>query len=132
MKRLMMLIALAAPFALPAPATAQNAATNGVLIIYGDDRCPTDKDGNEIVVCVRRPLEERYRLPKEVRTTPITPDRESWAVRQEEAMSTGATGIGSCSTVGPGGFTGCISREITTATKEYTARKAGLEDLPLP
>ena len=129
MKRILILLGLVAPFALPAPVAAQS---NNVLVIYGNDRCPTDSDGHEIMVCVRRPQEERYRIPKEFRTTPITPQRESWAVRQQEAMSTGGTGVGSCSTVGPGGFTGCMTREIHSAIKEAKERKTEAEDLPLP
>jgi len=30
----------------------------------------------------------------------------------------GATGTGSCSAVGPGGFTGCLTKEIQQARRE--------------
>lgn len=112
------------------PATAQNAPQNGVLVIYGNDKCPTNADGNEIVVCVRRPAEERYRIPKELRDQEVTPQRESWAVRARDNMGVGATGIGSCSTVGPGGGIGCGAREIQSGKAEADRRKAAEKVLP--
>ncbi|MCP3730467.1 hypothetical protein M9978_08495 [Sphingomonas sp. MG17] len=109
---------------------AQEAPVDGVLIIYGDDKCPTNADGNEIVVCVRRPAEERYRIPKDLRDQETKRENESWAVRQQDAMSVGATGIGSCSTVGPGGGIGCAAQEIRAGKAEADRRKAAEKVLP--
>ena len=120
----------AAPLAAPLPALAQNAAQNGVLVIYGDDKCPTNADGDEVVICVRRPAEERFRIPKELRDQQVAPQNESWAVRQQGAMSVGDTGIGSCSAVGPGGGIGCSSREIQAGKAEADARKKAEKVLP--
>ena len=113
-KRLVALVAAlgGAGFA-PMPAVAQ--MQSGVLVIYGDDRCPTDTEGNEIVVCARRPETERYRIPKELRDYQVAPQKQSWALRQRDVMDSGATGIGSCSAVGPGGSTGCLGQQIQQA-----------------
>lgn len=90
------------------PALAQQ--TDRVLILYGDDKCPTNASGEQIVVCSRRPESERYRIPKELRGPMlITPENQSWAAKANDTLDAGAaTGIGSCSTVGPGGQTGCF------------------------
>uniref|UniRef100_UPI0008326975 hypothetical protein n=1 Tax=Sphingomonas sp. CCH9-E2 TaxID=1768776 RepID=UPI0008326975 len=112
---------------LPAAAMAPQ---NGVLIIYGDDKCPTNSDGEEIVVCVRRPAGERFRIPSELRDAEVTPQRESWAVRQRSALTAGDTGIGSCTTVGPGGGIGCATREIQAGKAEADSRKKAEKVLP--
>ena len=124
------LVLTAAPLATPLPALAQNAAQNGVLVIYGDDKCPTNADGEEVVICVRRPAEERFRIPQELRGQEVTPQNESWAVRQQGALSAGETGIGSCSTVGPGGGIGCGTREIQAGKAEADARRRAEKVLP--
>lgn len=120
----------AAPLAAPLPALAQNAPQNGVLVIYGDDKCPTNADGEEVVICVRRPAEERFRIPKELRDLEVTPQNESWAVRQRSALTAGDTGIGSCTTVGPGGGIGCATREIQAGKAEADARRRAEKVLP--
>ncbi|MBR0552930.1 hypothetical protein [Stakelama marina] len=116
----------------PAPALAQSAVQNGVLIIYGNDKCPTDSNGNEIVVCARRPETERYRIPKELRDLKIAPENRSWAVKQEQVLDTGKTGIGSCSAVGPGGGIGCSQQTIARGSQEAKERQHDAENLPLP
>jgi hypothetical protein len=112
------------------PAMAQSAG--GELIIYGDDKCPTNDSGEEIVVCRRLDESERFRVPKDLRELQITPKNEAWAVRQQSALVEGQTGTGSCSTVGPGGQTGCFVREATAAKADARARKKAETDLPLP
>lgn len=129
-KTTLVLALLAAPAMLPAPAMAQNAAQDGVLVIFGNDKCPTNADGEEIVVCRRLSEEERFRIPKQLRDVQITPQNESWAVRQQGALATGATGIGSCSTVGPGGGIGCLAQQITAGKKEARQRRREEQTAP--
>ena len=110
MKAALSLAALAAASAaalLPVPASAQSERVRR-LVVYGADPCPRSASGDEIVVCARRPETERYRVPKELRDQPDDdPESMSWAARAEALEYVGRTGIQSCSTVGPGGVSGC-------------------------
>lgn len=101
------LAGLGSVIVMSAPAAAQGVSVPP-KVIYGTQKCPTDADGNEIVVCVRRPPGEQFRIPKELRNLKVTPENESWAAKAEANDRVGATGTGSCSTVGPGGSTGCF------------------------
>lgn len=104
---------LAAPLAVAAPALAQDGSYRSRTVqVFGDDPCPKASNPDEIIVCARRPEEERYRIPKTLREE----DRAAAIARQDQvganraALASGrdsATGIGSCSTVGAGGITGC-------------------------
>lgn len=91
----------------------KNAPVNGVLVLYGNERCPTDRDGNEIVVCTRRDASEQYRVPKDLRDFKVTPQNQSWALRAQGTLDTGGSGIGSCSAIGPGGSLGCSNRQFS-------------------
>ena len=133
LKKLAIAGALAALPALIPAAQAQNAAQNGVLVIYGDDKCPTNTNGEEIVVCQRLDEAERFRIPKNIRESTGRPQAtESWAVRQQDALTTGSFGTGSCSAVGAGGGTGCFVQQATAAKQERKAIKKAEENLPLP
>jgi hypothetical protein len=117
MKAGLSLAALAAVIALaPAPAAAQGVQQERVrrLVVYGRDSCPRAKSPDEIVVCARRPETERYRIPKELRDSASEndPDSTSWASRAEALEYVGRTGIQSCSTVGPGGVSGCWNEMV--------------------
>ncbi|HEX8622017.1 MAG TPA: hypothetical protein VF718_08595, partial [Allosphingosinicella sp.] len=109
MKAALSLAALAAAAALlPAPGQAQSERIRR-LVVYGKDPCPRAASGEEIVICARRPETERYRIPRELRDTQPDDDPESasWAARAEALEYVGRGGIQSCSTVGPGGASGC-------------------------
>jgi hypothetical protein len=128
--RLLAAAALAA-FALAAPAGAQGqggAKAGAVtpeqelkvnqLIVYGNDPCPRSAD--EIIVCARRPEEDRYRIPAPLRQTE-GPASNSWANRALELQYVGRTGVQSCSPVGPGGASGCMTQLINQARAERAA-----------
>lgn len=102
----------------------RNAPVNGVLVLYGNERCPTNKDGAEVVVCVRRGAEEQFRIPKELREFQVTPQNESWAAREKDVLGegVGVSSIGSCSAVGPGGSTGCVMQQARQTRRENAAK----------
>ncbi len=93
------------------------------LIVYGDDPCPVSTE-EEIVVCARRPEDDRYRIPEPLRGLD-DPAGESWAARAETLEYVGPTGIQSCSTVGPGGFTGCWAEMMRQARRNRTIDPQG-------
>ena len=113
-----------APARSAAPATTgKGAPVNGVLVLYGNERCPTDANGNEIVICERRNAQEQFRVPKELRDFKVTPQNESWAARAQGTLDVGSVGIGSCSAVGPGGGIGCTQQRFRRAREDNKERK---------
>jgi hypothetical protein len=115
---------VAADFAmLPAPAVAQQNSV-AEIIVYGTDPCPRSTD-DQVVVCARRPESERYRIPEKLRPGGTRQQTDSWANKAKVIETVGATGINSCSPVGPGGYTGCLTRVIKEAREQ---RKQSAED----
>lgn len=104
-----------APLAFASPALAQDGSYRSRTVqVFGDDPCPKADNPDEIIVCARRPEEERYRIPQALRAE----ERAAAIARQDQvganraALASGrasATGIGSCSAVGAGGIIGCTS-----------------------
>ncbi|MFL6843943.1 MAG: hypothetical protein ACJ8ER_03580 [Allosphingosinicella sp.] len=114
----LILAAASAATLAPAPAGAQPERIRR-LVVYGHDACPRAAAGEDIVVCARRPETERYRIPKELRDAPADdPESTSWAVRAESLEYVGRTGIQSCSTVGPGGVSGCWNELVRAWRKD--------------
>lgn len=114
-----------------AEGVSKSAPVNGVLVLYGNERCPTNANGEEVVVCVRRSAEEQFRIPKELRNFEVTPENQAWAVKEQANSEVGAAGIGTCSTVGVGGATGCFRQSARRAKAESRARaKEATPDLP--
>jgi hypothetical protein len=105
-------------------AVPKRAPINGVLTLYGNERCPTDTDGNEVVVCVRRSAAEQFRVPKELREFEVTPENASWAAKAQGTLASGegVNGIGSCSVVGPGGQSGCFLQSARANRAENKQR----------
>lgn len=104
----------------PPPAPAGEERVNQ-LIVYGDDAC-APSTAEEIIVCARLPEEERFRIPRVLRPNPNDPASRSWTDRAIELSYVGRTGIGSCSPVGPGGFTGCHNELVRRARAERASR----------
>ena len=88
------------------------------VTVYGNEPCPV-ATGDEIVICARRPDNERYRIPEPLRDEAVDdPEGVSWAARAQSLERVGETGIQSCSTVGPAGHTGCLMELIRAARNE--------------
>ena len=101
-----------------APVAAQDSSGDKVnmVIVYGDDDCP-QPDGDEITVCARKAEGERYRIPRNLRTSDSL-ENTSWTQRVESYEMIGAFGTESCSPAGAGGFTGCAQQFIDAAYDE--------------
>jgi hypothetical protein len=111
-----------------APVLAQSGSGNiAEVIVYGNDPCPRSTD-DEVVVCARKPEGERYRIPERFRPSGPRQSREAWANKATQFETMGATGINSCSAVGPGGQTGCLQQIIDKARAE--SREQTVTDTP--
>lgn len=97
------------------PATTALAETGervSTLVVYGDDPCPKG-EGDDIVVCARKPESERYRIPKQIRKKPAPEGGPGWASQVAEMEEAGRAVIpGSCSVNGSYGFTGCTAEML--------------------
>jgi hypothetical protein len=130
------LAALAAASGLFAfPAGAQDVSSvddSGIkrVVVYGNDPCPQSAP-DEIIVCARRPDDDRYRIPERFRKPDaLTGDRESWAYKAEQLEMHGAGGINSCSPVGPGGASGCMQQLIEQARQQRRQERDQERDVP--
>jgi len=116
---------LAASLAVSAPAAAQDDAAErqAELTVYGEDPCPQSAD-EEIVVCHRRPEEERYRIPAPLRRSSQNPE-QSWGSRVEtlDEVSRDSRPNG-CSPVGAYGQSGCTQQMIRQWYESRRARPA--------
>lgn len=92
------------------------------IYIFGDDTCPASPDPNTINVCARLPDQDRFRIPENLRSNPQAPENQAWTNRAIELSYVGRTGVGSCSPVGPGGWTGCNQQLINQAVAERRGR----------
>ncbi|MEA3035243.1 MAG: hypothetical protein QOH04_1002 [Sphingomonadales bacterium] len=117
---------LATPLAWPAAAAGRTAfadlgAPARLPELHIVDDCRAKDESGSIVVCGRRG-EARYRLP--LRQESFDPDGgvESVSRERHSLMEGGEAGIGSCSTVGPGGWTGCFSNTVKRRQQQSAGR----------
>lgn len=106
-------VALAGLALTATPVSAQDGPVRTrTIVVFGSDACPKSTNPDEIIVCARRPEEERYRIPKTLRDE----EKAAELARQDNVPANraalardrnSAQGIGSCSAVGPGGIVGC-------------------------
>ena len=114
------------------PLAASAQAADNVLVVYGNDKCPTNANGEEITVCARMPEGERYRIPKDLREGGKYADRQSWSVTSPSLLAAGATGPGSCSASGIDSWTGCAQKEYSgwrAAKRADQAQSAAAYDI---
>ena len=97
------------------PAAAQTNIAE--IVVYGADPCPRSTD-DAVVVCARRPESERYRIPEKYRPSGPPQASQSWTNKAKALETVGSTGTFSCSPVGPGGYTGCLTQVINQARNE--------------
>ena len=117
------LFALAAASPAMAQSSEEPPEREANVVVYGDDPCPPSA-GDEIVVCARRPDDERYRIPEELRRSSDPP--ELGGISRVEALeeSQRDTRPGSCSVVGSFGHTGCTQQIIRDWYADRRARRS--------
>lgn len=98
--------------------------THRPVLLGGGAGCPSSGDRDDIVVCAHRQPGERFRIPKDLREAERAPSNDSWATRSEADEHVGAGGVGSCSTVGASGSTGCTARAGQQFKREKQAAAA--------
>ena len=89
-------------------------------------RCQDGHGPDAITVCGRSNGASGYRLPPREgfdRAGPI----DSVSRERHRMLDVGATGTGSCSPVGPGGWTGCMLIRWREANEQYAGRDHGQE-----
>lgn len=113
------LILLAA--VLPASASQPNLA-DVLHSVLGDCRMPAD---GAVIICGRR--ESPYRLPPAMRDPGFDVDGAVDSVSRERHkwMEAGASGTGSCTNSGAGGWTGCMVKGWEAADQQRGFRPAG-------
>ncbi len=103
-----------------------------LVTVFGNEACPKPSSSDEVVVCARLPESEVYRIPEALRRAE---NRQS-VLTQNRALllgdGTGGAGnsIGSCSAVGPGGFTGCNRNQVDAWAQDRTNRMGYNEPTP--
>jgi glucose dehydrogenase len=117
------LLAAAAALAAAAPAFAEPAERTTSAVVYGSDPCPKAADG-EIVVCARRPENDRYRIPKDLRDENRPLSEVAWGARHQLLEDEARVNLpGSCSAVGSGGQSGCHQQLVDQWYAERRARR---------
>ncbi len=83
-------------------------------------RCETDGAGEDIVVCGRRDRDEQYRLPIRPNGFDKKGPIDSVSRERNRLIQEGDSGVGSCSTTGPGGASGCFAKGVRRRCEQET------------
>lgn len=126
---------LLAAMASPLPALVQTAGTppkrERYIQVREGERCPRSDNPDEVIVCGVENENERFRIPERFREA-LPEDATTGIARVTEVQNISNEGINSCSAIGPGGFTGCLSEEIRAAAaqrrREQAARDRAVDD----
>ncbi|MGY4396340.1 hypothetical protein ACVWZA_001520 [Sphingomonas sp. UYAg733] len=129
----LMLLALpAATFAQDRPAAENGKSPLRIRNVQLDkgEKCPPAV-GDEIVVCGT--IEEPYRIPKSLRESKPDAASQSWVNRAATIDEAGRVAGGlpnTCSPVGTGGQTGCITKMLRDYTAEKVEKKRQEQSVP--
>jgi hypothetical protein len=123
--------AAATSFVALAPVLAQ-ISQDRVIDVYGDEKCPSS-NGQQIVVCHRHDLKEKYRIPKDLRDSEPEPQAAGGNVGAASAVATtGGTGVQvqSCNAIGAGVNAGCTKSQLDNWKAQQRAQKKQEEGVP--
>jgi len=100
------------------------------VLLYGDEKCPTPTNSDEIVVCAKGG-ESPYRIPKNLRELPYSPTSQAWGRRAELIEEVNRAGLpNSCSPIGSGGQTGCTAQLLREWAAAQAEKKAAAAKVP--
>ncbi len=117
--------------AAPMPALAQ-ISQDRVVDVYGDEKCPSS-NGQQIVVCRHHDIQEKYRIPKDLRDSEPAPQAAGGNTNALSAVNTtGGTGvqIQSCNAIGSGVNAGCTKSQLDNWKAQQRAQKQQEEGIP--
>jgi hypothetical protein len=110
-------------FLAPAPAAAQPVYQAPAILPVIEKPC--SKTEEDIVVCGRREQPRSpYRLPEPPPRFDAGDGTASVSRERHGLYEQGATGIHSCSTVGPGGYTGCTFKQWKDGYEQWGGKHA--------
>lgn len=118
----------------PAPQPGADTSTprQRLVTVFGTEACSQPSSPDEVVVCVRLPESEIYRIPERLRQAQ---NRQSVFTSNRALLlgdSAGGAGgsIGSCSAVGAGGMIGCSRNQVDAWANDRTNRMGYEEETP--
>ena len=110
-------------FCNPSPASAQ-AREESPAQLRVIENCPVSGDSDEAVACGRR-SRSPYQLPEQREGFDPAGSIDSVSRERNRLLDVGATGIHSCSPVGPGGWTGCDIIRWKEAHEQWDGHRRG-------
>jgi hypothetical protein len=121
--RAVVVLGLAIAFSPVAAAEPTKAPSTQVPIL---EDCAAKSDSDEAVVCGRRGRSP-YRIPEQREGFDPAGPIDSVSRERHRLLDLGASGIGSCSTSGPGGMTGCDLIRWKEKQEQYAGKRQNNE-----